>query len=186
MRYIFRQARASLLSSLTILLLLNGCGQEYPKAPLGSIPSTNESAARLRKATESRIKRKSMLAFTQAHTASKSITASNGGTVGVNEFKISIPAGALGNNASISINCDDDLYLQADFGPDGTQFKVPATITISYANADLTEILPNDLSISWFDPATKQWINLGGNVDTKAKTVTVQVWHFTQYTLSTR
>jgi hypothetical protein len=186
MRCIFTQSRAILLSSLTILFLLNGCGQDHPKAPLGSTPGSKESATRLSKAAETRVKRKVLLANTQNQSTSRSISASAGGIIGVQEFKISIPAGALKSNASISIDCDDNLYLQADFGPDGTQFKVPATITISYANADLTGILPADLSISWFDPATQQWIDLGGMVDTKSKTVSVPVWHFTEYSLSTR
>jgi hypothetical protein len=186
MQRIVKQTRNIVLTSLMALLLLNGCSENHPKAPLGAIPSSNESTVRLGKASEPRVKRKVLLTSTQTKSTSRLVGVSTGGTISVNEFKISIPAGALSSNAGISINCDDNLYLQADFGPDGTQFKVPATMTISYATADMTGILPAELSISWFDPSTNQWINLGGTVDTKAKTVSVPVWHFTEYTLSTR
>jgi hypothetical protein len=180
------------------LLLISGCS-DRPVQPLGSDKSATEAVpGSLNKrgsgsnsnnsasVTDKRVKRKTLLSASQIKTTSKLITASSGGTVNVNELSISIPVGAVSDDKNISINCDDDLYMQADFGPDGTQFNKAATITVSYANADLTDISPADLSISWFDPNQGKWIDLGGTVDKKSQTVSVQVWHFTQYSLSTR
>jgi hypothetical protein len=192
-----RYWKAILASCLFILLVVNGCG-ERPVQPLGSDQSATETAAgslgkrgsrhsnNSNSITDKRVKRKALLSTKQTKTASKSITAISGGTVSINELSISIPPGAVSGDKSISINCNSDEYLQADFGPDGTQFNRPAMITISYANADITDITPANLSISWFDPAQGQWVDLGGAVDTKAQTVSVQVWHFTEYTLSMR
>jgi hypothetical protein len=192
------ESRAIIASGLVALLLISGCS-DRPIQPLNSDQSATESTAgSLGKrgsgsnsnnsafVADKRIKRKVLLSTSQVKTTSKLITASSGGTVNVNELSISIPAGAVSDDKNISINCNDDLYVQADFGPDGTQFNIPATITISYANADLTDITPSELSISWFDPNQGKWVDLGGTVDKKAQTVSVQVWHFTEYTLSTR
>jgi hypothetical protein len=201
MRNIMRRVQywqAILTSYLLILLLANGCG-DRPVQPLGADKSATEiTSGSLGKrgsgsnsnnsasVADKRVKRKVALLASQPKTTSKLITASSGGTVSINELSISIPDGAVSSDKNISINCDDDLYVQADFGPDGTQFNKAATITISYANADMTDITQPNLSISWFDPNAGEWIDLGGTVNTKAKTVSVQVWHFTQYTLSTR
>jgi hypothetical protein len=186
-----------LASCLISLLVVSGCG-ERPVQPLGSDKAATETASgslskrgsrnsnNSTSITDKRVKRKVLLSATQTKTASTSITTTSGGTVSINELSISIPPGAVSSDKNISINCNSDEYLQADFGPDGTQFNLPATITISYANADLTDITPANLSISWFDPAQGQWVDLGGTVDIKAKTVSVQVWHFTEYTLSIR
>ncbi|MDZ7361050.1 MAG: hypothetical protein ONB46_10030 [candidate division KSB1 bacterium] len=186
-----------LASCLLSLLLVNGCG-DRPVQPLGSDKSAMESASgslgkrgspksnNSTSITDKRVKRKEALSLSQSKIASNLITASAGGTVSINELSISIPAGAVSSDKNISINCNDNLYVQADFGPDGTQFNLPATITISYANADITGSTQANLSISWFDPAQGQWVDLGGTVDTKNKTVSVQVWHFTEYTLSMR
>jgi hypothetical protein len=188
--------RAMIASSLAALLLINSCS-DRPVQPLGSDNSATKSASGSlgkrgsgsnsnNSTTDKRVKRKVLLSTSQAKTAAKLITASSGGTVSINELSISIPNGAVSSDMNISINCNDDLYLQADFGPDGTQFNKSATITVSYANADMSGITATDLSISWFDPNAGEWIDLGGTVNTKAKTVSAQVWHFTEYTLSTR
>jgi hypothetical protein len=186
-----------LLSCLISMFLVNGCG-DRPVQPLGSDQSATESAAgslgkrgtgksnNTTSTTDKRVKRKVFLSATQTKTTSKTITTTSGGTVTVNELSISIPPGAVSSDKNISINCNSDEYLQGDFGPDGTQFNLPATITISYANADMTDITPADLSISWFDPAQGQWVDLGGTVDNKNKTISVEVWHFTEYSLSIR
>jgi len=192
-----RSSQTILAISLIVLLLVSGCGEQHPKAPLGSDQSAtaHPSASlgkRFRNSTSSVISSKQVQrkkALDQAalsRNASEVIAPSSGGEVKLYDFRINIPSGALSSNTSISIAPTNDAYLQADFGPDGTLFKVPATLTISYEEADLTGIKPEDLTVSWFDPATNQWIDLGGVVDTKEKTVSVQVWHFTEYSLSTR
>ena len=116
---------------------------------------------------------------------SQLVPASTGGTLYLGEFKFYIPPGALDHDTVITITQTSDRYIEMDFGPDGTQFDPPATMTISYATANLRNIKPANLSISWFNTATNQWVNIGGTVDTIAKTVSAPISHFTQYTLST-
>jgi hypothetical protein len=194
--------RALLASILVALLLAGGCSNERPIQPLGSDQNAAENAASsLSKrgngsrssntslssaSNDKRVKRKNPLEQNNLQTVSQIIKANAGGSVKSNDFEISIPSDALDNDAAISITPTSDLYLQGDFGPDGTQFNPPATLSISYENADLEGITPANLSISWFDPAQGKWIDLGGKLNEKEKIVSVQVRHFTQYTLSMR
>ncbi len=106
--------------------------------------------------------------------------------------KMSVPYGALSERKEMSITILPSEKLDVsfalpklEFGADGW-FKKPVTITISFEDADLSGIDPAELSISWFDEDAQEWVDLGGEVDFRKKTVTVEVWHFTQYSLSAR
>lgn len=74
---------------------------------------------------------------------------------------------------------------QVDFGPSGW-FKKPVKITICFKELDLSGSDLNDLTITWYDPNTGEWIDVGGTVDIKGQKVYVEVWHFTQYSLAVR
>ncbi len=193
--------RTILAGGLIALLLVSGCSEQHPQAPLGSATEASKGATSLSKKTngpgmtaspssETRVERYSVLnlALMQAEefTVSQLVKASTGGTLYFGEFEFYIPPGSLANDTIISITMTSDKYIQMDFGPDGTQFNPPATMKVTYATANLKDIKPSNLSISWFDTATKQWINLGGTVDQSTMTVSVPITHFTEYTLSTR
>lgn len=192
--------RTIVASCLIALLLVSGCG-EHPKAPLGSAPEATKSTTSLGKRTtdpgintissgDSRVERYNILnlALMQVEdlAVSQLVKASTGGTLYFGEFKFYIPPGSLANDTIISIRMTSDKYIQMDFGPDGTQFNPPATMTATYATANLKNKKPSSLSISWFDTVTDQWIDLGGTVNQKTLTVSVPITHFTEYTLSTR
>ncbi len=193
--------RTILVSSLSALLLMIGCGEQTPQAPLGSQREAGNNAVSLGKKTNGPsgsatpsssplIERSSPLdlALMQAEdfTYSQLVPAATGGTLYFGEFKFYIPPGSLANDTVISVTQTSDRYIQMDFGPDGTQFNPPATMTVSYATANLRNLKPSNLAVSWFNTATNQWINLGGTVNQSAMTVSVEIEHFTQYALSTR
>jgi len=118
-------------------------------------------------------------------TVSKWTTKNDGGSVWHGGHKIKFPASALAQDAQAAITISPSNYIQVDFGPDGW-FSKAVTVTISYKNADLSGISENSLTLAWYDETTGQWIDAGGTVDTTKKWVTAPVWHFTEYTISTR
>lgn len=188
----FRQTQVFLLASVVTLLFMSGCGEQHPHAPLGSNPDAAKNTANLNKSvtTDTRVARHSILdqslMLVEDLSTSQLVKASTGGTLYFGEFKFYIPPGSLAKDTIISIAMTSDKYIQMDFGPDGTQFNPPATMTVNYAKANLDKISPLKLSISWFDTATNQWINLGGTVNQGTLSVSVPVSHFTEYSLSTR
>ncbi|NUO82920.1 hypothetical protein HUU05_22850 [candidate division KSB1 bacterium] len=118
-------------------------------------------------------------------TVSKWTTKKDGGTIWHGGHKIIFPKDALAQDATASIAISSSDYVQVDFGPDGW-FNKEVTVIISYKNVDLNGVNESSLTLAWFDETTGQWIEVGGTVDTKKKWITAKVWHFTQYTLSTK
>ena len=200
MRRFFRKTQMLLLASVVALLLVSGCSEQHPRAPLGSNPEASEGATSLGKkvtgpgsttgTSSTLVERNTILnlALMQVEdlAVSQLVKASTGGTLYFGEFKFYVPPGSLVKDTVIGITMTSDKYIKMDFSPNGTQFNPPATMTVTYATANLSKTLPSKLSISWFDTATNQWINLGGTVDQSKLTVSVPVSHFTEYSLSTR
>ena len=192
MRRMITLHQTIIASCLLALLLMSGCGEQHPKAPLGSNPEAARSTTGLSKTvtTDTRVARYSILdqslMLIGDLSTSQLVKAGAGGTLYFGEFKFYIPPGSLANDTIISITMTSDKYIQMDFSPDGTQFNPPATMTVSYATADLKNTTPSKLSISWFDTTKNQWCNLGGTVDQSKLTVSAPISHFTEYTLSTR
>lgn len=68
--------------------------------------------------------------------------------------------------------------------PNGARFSPPITLSMKYDPAKLpTEAKEINLVIAYWD-GTK-WVEIGGKVDTVAKTVTVDVNHFTEFAVMT-
>lgn len=118
-------------------------------------------------------------------TASIWMTVAHGGELSYRGHTVIVPPGALDKDQFIYITDVNSDLIQADYGPDGT-FAKPVVIIMSYADADLTGINEDDLSMSWYDETNGAWINVGGKVNKGKKTVTIYTDHFTQYSLSIR
>jgi hypothetical protein len=71
-----------------------------------------------------------------------------------------------------------DIY---EFGPAGTKFAKPVTITLQYDPAKLTGAKEETLAVYYLDETAKAWVSLGGTVDKTKHTVTVKVDHFSKY-----
>ena len=110
------------------------------------------------------------------------LTAQNGAVV------FTVPPGALSTPVGITVSTPPDglptnrPYVPGavfDFGPSGTTFATPATLTISYDPAKLpTGVDPRTLWLHYVQNG--QWIAVPqGHVDVAAHTVTGQVAHFT-------
>jgi hypothetical protein len=74
--------------------------------------------------------------------AEKFIRAAEGGSVELQGFRVDIPAGALPHDMTITIDLPTDQVLAkrvlAEFGPHGTQFNTPVTLSFPLADALLS------------------------------------------------
>lgn len=81
------------------------------------------------------------------------------------------------NNSNIKSYSPE--YTQRTFGPEGTVFNAPVTITIPFSGVNIDSAdVPNLAIYLWQDG---RWIKVGGVVDTVNKTVSVTVNHFSTY-----
>ncbi|MCP4650104.1 MAG: hypothetical protein GY853_08525 [PVC group bacterium] len=74
-----------------------------------------------------------------------------------------------------------------DFGPGGTEFDIPATITIPYTSAQLSSAgieEESSLNIYYYNLTTSAWEKVpGATVDVAAKKVSVPTTHFSMYAI---
>lgn len=115
----------------------------------------------------------------------KMIRYDRGGRLEFHGHAMDIPPFALSESKKMVITEVHKGNAQVDFGPSGW-FNKAVTITICFNEVDLTGVDLNNLTITWFDPTTREWIDVGGVVDVKGRKVYVSVWHFTQYSLAVR
>ncbi|MES0489408.1 MAG: DUF4382 domain-containing protein [Leptospirales bacterium] len=126
---------------------------------------------------------------------SVTIDSTTGGTASITgEINVDIPPDALDANTIIEI-LPISAPLPASFSnvhilsnkyelmPDGTQFNTDVTMTINYDPAEVAanNLDENSLEIYYFDKETDDWVSVGGQVNTSAKSVTAKVNHFTPF-----
>jgi hypothetical protein len=68
---------------------------------------------------------------------------------------------------------------EVEYGPEGTRFSKPVTLTISYDPAPGLD--ESKLKVHYWNPNSKEWEALDSVVDTRAKTVSAQTTHFSVY-----
>ena len=128
--------------------------------------------------------------------AEKLIEADKGGELEVGNYKfgtseLDVPAGGLSEDKILSMKVPKygDLIStisQATFGEHGTVFAKPATVKLSYKPADLTGINEEDLTAWYWNEATGEWEDIGGEVDLVKKQVIFYIDHFSRYGLAPR
>lgn len=77
----------------------------------------------------------------------------------------------------------DPVLTERQFGPSGTVFNTPVTLTFPYGALDLTGYNPQELAIYRWSETLNDWLKVGGVVDTSRKTISVPVYHFSTYAL---
>lgn len=112
--------------------------------------------------------------------AEKYIVASQGGFVELNGFRVDIPAGALSQNTTITIDLPTDNVLAkrlvAEFGPHGTQFNTPVTLSFP-----LTGVLLSGSPIEVARWENGGWTSLGGSVNSLGTVLSGTTPHFSTY-----
>lgn len=112
--------------------------------------------------------------------AEKYIVASEGGFVELQGFRVDIPAGALSQNTTITIDLPTDNVLGkrliAEFGPHGTQFNTPVTLSFP-----LTDVLLPSGPIEVARWENGGWTSLGGSVNSLGTVLSSTTPHFSTY-----
>lgn len=109
-----------------------------------------------------------------------------GGTVSAGGATITIPAGALNQDTTITITTSSPNSslpesstvqgLVFDFGPNGTTFSTPATLTLPM----VATLAANERAVvSFLDPVSRQWVDLPSTVT--GSVITAPVSHFTPF-----
>ena len=93
--------------------------------------------------------------------------------------------GSLASDVTVTIQDYDPNILDVQFGPSGTRFAVPVTLTVDFSN---TAADPGAASYSgqapvlyWLNDQTNTWVEMPGRVDWAAKKLIVQLPHFSRY-----
>jgi hypothetical protein len=112
--------------------------------------------------------------------AEKYIVASQGGFVELNGFRVDIPAGALSQNTTVTIDLPTDNVLGkrlvAEFGPHGTQFSTPVTLSFPLTGVLL---LGEDIEVARWENGG--WTSLGGSVNLLGTVLSGTTPHFSTY-----
>lgn len=122
------------------------------------------------------------------HYAETEISWENGGTLSFWNGSLEISPESIDQTKVIwartySLSRGDFFKKIYDFGPSGTTFNPPATLTLSYC--DLGPLPPNILKLRVFNEATQQWEIAGYMVNNpEEKTFTGPIEHFSRYSLS--
>ena len=111
------------------------------------------------------------------------LVGSLGGSLTNGRWQVVIPAGAVDGNATVSLGVPNltspDCALEIS-PSDKNHFSVPATLTVNCSNVMSSQLA--NYVIYWYNPSTKQWVELSGSkVNLTSKTVSVQIYHFSQY-----
>ena len=169
--------RFALAAPAFALLLWSGCAE--PTAPessaselLGSNPSTV------------------LLTCPSSSTESASglISAALGGTVSVGGHSVTIPAGALLSDATVSLTVPASKYVEVELEVDGSDhfvFQLPVAVSISYDRCSRSNILRAPLTAWYIDAQSKALLEHMGGVDDKLlRTVTFTTPHFSAYAVA--
>ncbi len=130
----------------------------------------------------------------------KIVKVDGGSVFGANGSGVQIPSNALYKPEEITVRAasaldqpkplDPKMRLLGvpyEFGPDGTVFRQPVTVTLAYTDADLdtnqngkADFNPDKFSIVFWNGTT--WVSAGDSrVDKTKRTVSVSVNHFTLF-----
>lgn len=133
--------------------------------------------------------------------AAQPVTPATGGKVSVsdNSATVDFPANAVSANTTVSItpttNYTAPATTQGVAGSKAFEFKAEAsgvevknfskniTLTFKYSNTDISGLKESTLKIHYWDETNSKWVLVGGIVDAANNTVTVNVNHFTLYTV---
>lgn len=119
--------------------------------------------------------------LTASREAGKWISAGEGGFVELAGFRVDIPARALKRDTYVSIALPATLpeaqYVVADFGPSGTTFRKPVTITLPLTGADLAGVDLSTVHVAYWNGS--EWVNYGGTAT--AASVSSTTTHFSTY-----
>jgi hypothetical protein len=100
-------------------------------------------------------------------------------------WSLDFEKGSLSSDAVITIEDYDADVLDVQFGPHGTQFPVPVTLTVDFSNTTsdpgATHFDGREPVLYWLNDRTNAWQEVPGRVDWTHKKLIVQLPHFSRY-----
>ena len=106
-----------------------------------------------------------------------------GATIATGDAKLTVLPGSVPNGTHVTMEPQNNGYIEFKFGPNGLQFSPSATLTISAAKANLGAVDKPQLRIAGASDDQNDWTVLGGTYDPATDTVTVSISHFSRYAL---
>lgn len=126
----------------------------------------------------------------ETHSASGVVTPELGGTVAVGAFSITLPAGAVSEERTITVTVPASRFLEVDIRVEGFehfQFEQPAVVTLDYSRCGVVAGGSQPLTAWYIDGATKTLLEQMGGVDDKvSRTVTFVTPHLSGYAVANR
>ena len=110
------------------------------------------------------------------------VPTATGGQLHLLDVTLDVPAGAVPNDTLFSIFIPDDEIFFNEFGTHGLVFDVPVTVTMSYRDADLSDVDETTIRIAWHN-GDGAWEDVECELDMVNQTVTAQLAHFSAYGL---
>ncbi|MDX1622800.1 MAG: hypothetical protein R3199_02320 [Gemmatimonadota bacterium] len=114
------------------------------------------------------------------------VSARDGATITNDDAALTIAPGSIPEDTTITMKAEGDGLLAFAFGPNGLQFDPAATLEISADKANLDRIDGSDLAIAGASDDADDWQVIGGTYDSATNTVTVDIRHFSRYSLCLR
>jgi hypothetical protein len=100
-------------------------------------------------------------------------------------WSLQFAKGSLLADALVTIQDYDPDVLDVQFGPSGTKFPVPVTLTVDFSNtaADPGSARYDGRTpvLYWLNDQTNTWVEMPGRVDWAGKKLIVQLPHFSRY-----
>lgn len=98
--------------------------------------------------------------------------------------------GSLADDAQITIDDYDPDVLDVQFGPHGTQFPVPVTLSVDFSNTTAdpgaAQCDGREPVLYWLNDRTNAWEEVPGRVDWAHKKLIVQLPHFSRYVVGSK
>ncbi|HEV8151091.1 MAG TPA: hypothetical protein VGP61_12990 [Gemmatimonadales bacterium] len=114
---------------------------------------------------------------------SSAVVGRDGGTITVGPHSLVIPAKALNQDVLITASIAGDSANAIRFGPEGLQFKKPATLTMSFDNCGQWGQL-RQLEIVYTDDQLKPKEIISSVSDNRTKSIMGAITHFSQYAVA--
>jgi len=108
-----------------------------------------------------------------------------GGTISVGDFTVVIPPAALTRTATITVSQPDPARpeVNLDISPaSANRFLLPVLLTANAKRMDRS--LLSVACVSYYNPTTQKWEDLGSTVSILNLTVSTPLWHFSTYRVS--
>ena len=157
---------------LALLVALAGCSNmpTQPVTPTESVVSGSSEAP------------EQVLGFGGTVTSKTKVIGILGGTVSVGDFTVVFPPAALTAPATITVSQPDLTrpVVNLSISPaSANKFLLPVILTANAKQMDRS--LLSVACISYYNPTTQKWDDLGSTVSLLNLTVSTPLWHFSTY-----